>query len=391
MLIALAPGLLSLKPDLQLNGLWAVTPLVNIVLLSRDVLQGNVDWTMGLVTVVATIFYAALAITMAARFFGTAGVLYGDTQGIGSLFQRPKERTPFASASLAMLCLALLFPASFIWQGVLARTADQELALAEATDLPFEEVERQRLVLVKQQSALAAAGIIVVFFVVPFLITQFHRVRFFSGYRIRATSLFCMVAAVLLGIGLGPLLLQAIASSGQWIEVIQASGEDSQSTLLEHAEAQAAKLRMLPIWWVLVCFALVPAIFEELFFRGLLFQALRAALSPWKTILATAIMFGIFHLITTSGLGLSRLLPTTLMGIILGWVCYRSGSVLPGMVLHGIHNALTLTFSYYRDELVALNFIEADQQNVPLGILMGGLLLSVLGVVILSLRRKDAD
>ncbi len=391
MLVALAPGLISLKPGLELNSLWAITPLVNIVLLSRDVLQGNASVTAGIVTVGATMFYAALAITIAARFFGTANVLYGDSQGIGTLFRRPKEPCPVASASLAMLCLALLFPATFIWQGILARTVDPETAITQASELQSESVRQGQLTLVKQQSLLAAAGIIAVFFLVPLAIALFHRVRFLSGFRLRLPSFLGLLAAALLGVGLGPLLLQAIASSGQWIEVMQASGQDSRSELLEQAELQAAKLRLLPLWWVLGCFALVPAIFEELFFRGLLFQALRRAMSPWKTILTTGVMFGVFHLITASGIGVGRVLPTTIMGIILGWVCFRTGSVLPGMILHGIHNAMTLSVSYLRDDLIEWGWITADQQNVPVAILGGGMVLTVFGASLLLLRSRPRE
>jgi sodium transport system permease protein len=43
MLLALAPGLLSLTPGLQFSNWLAVTPLVNIVLLARDVFEGTVD------------------------------------------------------------------------------------------------------------------------------------------------------------------------------------------------------------------------------------------------------------------------------------------------------------------------------------------------------------
>ena len=39
MLVALAPGILSLMPDVELSGLLLVTPLANIVLLGRDLLK----------------------------------------------------------------------------------------------------------------------------------------------------------------------------------------------------------------------------------------------------------------------------------------------------------------------------------------------------------------
>jgi ABC-type Na+ efflux pump permease subunit/membrane protease YdiL (CAAX protease family) len=366
MMLALAPALMSLKPDLKLTGIWAITPLVNIVLLSRDVLSGTARWTTGVVAIVATLFYCALAITVAARFFGTAKVLYGDDQGIEALFRRPRQPTPAASPSLAMLCLALLFPASFLWQGLLGRLGH----------LPVEYL-----------FIMVATGIIVVFALIPGILAVFHRVRLLPGFNVRRTSPWCYLAAALLGLGLAPLLLQAIASSGHWLEYI-GNGTGTREALVQQAEAQAERLRSAPWVMVMLCFAIVPAICEELFFRGLLFRALRSsALRPSLTIFATGIMFGMFHLITTSGLGLSRFLPTTAMGIVLGWLAYKSNSVLPGMILHSLHNMSGLSVAWFRNDMVELGWITADQRYVPLEILSIALVLSYVGFAILHLRR----
>ncbi len=365
MMVALAPGLMSLKPDLQLTGIWAVTPLVNIVLLSRDVLSGNPQWSTGLVAIVSTLFYAAMAITMAARFFGTANVLYGQDEGIASFFRRPRQSSRSASASLAMLCLAFLFPASFLWQGLLAR---------------FEERSTEFLMV------MAATGLVVVFAFIPGLLAVFHRVKLLPGFNLRRSSILCYVAAILLGVGLGPLLMQAIASSGEWLEYLNADTK-SGAALLQAAEQQAQRLRATPWTLVMICFAIVPAVCEELFFRGLLFRSLRAAMTPFATIVVTGLLFGAFHLITTSGLGVSRLIPTTLMGFALGWLCYKSGSAIPGMILHCLNNMLGLSLAYFRDEMVEQGWITNDQNYIPLEILAVALILSYSGFAILHWRR----
>ncbi len=364
MMVALAPSLMSLKPDLELTGIWAVTPLVNIVLLSRDVLSGTALWSTGLVAIVSTLFYAALSITIAGRFFGTEKVLYGEDEGISTLFRRPLQSTPTASASLAMLCLAMLFPASFLWQGLLVRL--------EGRSTEFVMIA-------------AACGLIVVFVLIPSLLVWFHKVEFFSGFNIRWASGWCYLAALLLGLGLGPLLMQAIASSGHWMEYIHASGE-ARDALVQQAETQAERLRATPWLLVILCFAITPAVCEELFFRGLLFRALRVSLSPVATIVATGLMFGAFHLITTSGLGISRLIPTTIMGFALGWLCYKSGSVAPGIILHAIHNTLGLSAAYFREDMIDRGWITESQNYIPLEILALALILSYIGFAILHLR-----
>ena len=108
--------------------------------------------------------------------------------------------------------------------------------------------------------------------------------------------------------------------------------------------------------------AVVPAIFEELCFRGFLFGALRTRLDGLWTVIVSAVLFGVFHEMLFSG----RLLPSTFLGLVLGWVRLRSGSVLPGMVLHALHNGLLLSVSYYRDELLARGWGVEEETHLPL-------------------------
>src|SRR5262249_43927765 len=91
---------------------------------------------------------------------------------------------------------------------------------------------------------------------------------------------------------------------------------------------------------VLVIILVIQALLEEFFFRGYLFGALRKQLSAAATIGISAVLFGLLHLVMGGALGWERLLPSTLLGLVLGWVRWTSGSVLPGMLLHACHNAI---------------------------------------------------
>src|SRR5262249_42891919 len=97
-----------------------------------------------------------------------------------------------------------------------------------------------------------------------------------------------------------------------------------------------------------------PAVFEELFFRGYLFSALRAHTRPVTTVVASAVLFGVFHVL----FGFDRILPSTLLGLVLGWVCWQTGSVLPGMVLHACHNGFLV-------ESIQLKWLASDISHVP--------------------------
>ena len=90
-LFSLAPSLMCLSPDLKLNGLLAICPLVNIVLLARDILQGNSDLALASITVLATVLYATGAIGLAAEVFGSDTVIYGGQASWSDLTRRPRE------------------------------------------------------------------------------------------------------------------------------------------------------------------------------------------------------------------------------------------------------------------------------------------------------------
>ena len=111
--------------------------------------------------------------------------------------------------------------------------------------------------------------------------------------------------------------------------------------------------------------AIIPAVFEELFFRGFLFSALINKTTVRRAILISAVLFGVFHVVVTSALALERFVPSTCMGIVLGWVCWRTGSIFPGMLLHACHNGLLVTVGYYQDWLTSHNLGSQEQIHLP--------------------------
>ncbi len=88
MLLALMPGVLSLIPGLHLRGFLSVVPLLNVALLTRDLLEGNVHLFGALVVVGSTLAYAALALALAARIFGAEAVLYNQSGSWRDLLRR---------------------------------------------------------------------------------------------------------------------------------------------------------------------------------------------------------------------------------------------------------------------------------------------------------------
>jgi sodium transport system permease protein len=80
--------------------------------------------------------------------------------------------------------------------------------------------------------------------------------------------------------------------------------------------------------------AVTPGVCEELLFRGAIQTGLQRDLSPRRAILMQALLFGLAHA------SIHRMLVTTAIGAVLGALRWRTGSVLPGILVHALYNAL---------------------------------------------------
>lgn len=110
-------------------------------------------------------------------------------------------------------------------------------------------------------------------------------------------------------------------------------GVEQRGTLLAGGGAE------LFLQFVSLC--LVPAVTEELFFRGALQGLLRPSGSA-AAIFGTALLFGLLHLDLAQGL------TAFISAVFLGWLAERSGSILPGMLLHFVNNTLAFLTLYLR-------------------------------------------
>jgi membrane protease YdiL (CAAX protease family) len=87
-----------------------------------------------------------------------------------------------------------------------------------------------------------------------------------------------------------------------------------------------------PGFWIVAAGTVVGApLAEELVFRGYLHAALRSWLGPWSAIVTGALLFGLLH-------GLTYALPIAVLGLWFGWLRERTGSLLPSMLGHALHN-----------------------------------------------------
>ena len=355
MLLSLAPGMMTLMPGLEFSRTLAVTPLVNIVLLARDLLQGTVDPLLALIAVVSTVFYAVAAIGLAARVFGTDALLYGSEASWSDLLRRPVRPRDAASIAGAMFCVVAVVPYCFIASNLVALQPDLSI--------------QAKLLL----NALATAAF---FVALPLAAAFVQRVRIKDGFQLRAARPLAFAGAILLGLTMWPLAYE-VYFLNKWIGLTGVSDQH-----VQYVERLVEQCRDMSPLVMLLALAVTPAVCEELFFRGYVFRSLIRASSVSSAILLGAVLFGAFHVVT---LGVERFLPSTLLGLMLGWVCWRTGSVLPGILLHACHNGLVSMIAYYGDELAARGWGVEERTHLPVSWLAAATVGIALGVAIIVL------
>lgn len=96
------------------------------------------------------------------------------------------------------------------------------------------------------------------------------------------------------------------------------------------------------VLWIFFSAGLLAPVVEEIYFRGYLFQKLRLVLKPREAIILQGLLFGIIHLSPIAYLS------HTMMGILFGFLRYRTKSLLPGILFHALWNLSVVGADYWR-------------------------------------------
>lgn len=358
MLLSLAPGMAGLIPGLSLDGPLAVVPLVNVVLLSRDLFAGNAQMIPAAVVVGSTLIYAAAAIAAAARIFGTDAILYGSPGTWSDWFRRPVRTAEAPTPAAAVALVALMLPGFFLLGSLAARREGLSLEARLGSNALV--------------TILLCGGL-------PLLAAWLRRVRRTAAFRLEAPgrsaarAVVAFLGAALLGVSLWPFAFEAFIFADE----AGLSGVDA--SYLERMREVVVKLQDVSPVWIVITLGVVPGLCEEFFFRGYLLSALRTQTSNVWAVVLSAVIFGMFHVLATDALSFIRFVPTTLLGLVLGWMCVRTGSLWPGVVLHVCHNSLLSLAAHFEPVLKSRGWLVEEASHLPAGLLVTAAVVAAAG------------
>jgi membrane protease YdiL (CAAX protease family) len=94
-------------------------------------------------------------------------------------------------------------------------------------------------------------------------------------------------------------------------------------------------------WLSLIVIGVIGPIFEEILFRGLVFGEMRKISKVWVALLIQALLFGVIHFNVVQGIY------AFLAGLLLGYIYYRSNSIVAPMIMHISINASSVIITQF--------------------------------------------
>lgn len=304
---------LPMAPGVELNLGNSLIPVSGVVLLLRSVLQGNYIQAAQFAppVILVTGGGCLLAIRWAVDQFNSESVLFRESErfGLGLWLRRLlHDRQPTPTVAGAIFCGVLILMVRFFMGLALPQPADFEgfARLTLAT----------QLVVIALPAMLGSV-----------LLTNNPA----QTLLLRWPPWLTVPAAAALAVVFQPTARLLQEGVVRLYPVNPA---------MEHAmKGFQGMFQEAPTGHLVFVIALAPAICEELAFRGFILSGFRHLGHRWRAIIYSSIFFGLVHTI------LQQSIAACIVGMVIGLIAVQSGSILPAMVFHLVHNSLTLLSS----------------------------------------------
>ncbi len=358
-LAVIVPALLPVFPGIDFTVALAAVPVAGVGLFFRELMAGSPALVPSLVAVATTLLWAWAALAFAAISFGREEVLFGEGDGTiepGSHGVRaqlrawlgPRGARPQPAHALAFILVVgtLFFYLGFPLQ---ARLGETGLLLSEWL-----------LLLAPAVVFVALAG--------------FDAGDTLSLRRPQGRQ-----------VGAALLLIAGAMPVGWFLAWIQGFVIPIPWEMLEGLEELLTAESTPRLLWLLVIFAVTPALCEEFVFRGVFLAGTRGSGSALRVALLNGFVFGAFHVSFES---IFRFLPTAFLGVVLAWAVLRTSSIWVGALMHFVNNGAIVLIASVP---TLLAWFEAGGDAPPWLLLPPALISVALGVRLLRDGPGNSD
>ena len=312
----------TMLPNLELSKTTAAIPVVNVSLMIKDLFAFKYDYGSYFVVLVTNVLYASLAVMVLAKLYKTEDILFSESFHSVKLFTKRSDMKKGGMPGLGdivLLCAITLL--LVLYAGNYA-----------TVKFGFGGVVFQQLLIL----------------LIPCIYAWYIKADGKTLFSVKKPSI-----KELLG-GLSLAVSAYIFAQLLSLVLIPVFSESA-----SNFEGVEEVLMDAPDLAVIFTVALMPAIGEELFFRGFIMGALknravsqRKKITSFKTaiyiILITDAMFAAYHM------SVLRFFIVGVIGLATTFVTYYTGSIFTGMLMHFANNLTSVLFSLYPEGMTNL-------------------------------------
>ena len=320
-LLGLTPALAPFAPDLSLRSAMILVPVANIALAVKEILVGTFDWPFIVAAWAITAGAAAWVSRLSVRALSAEQLITAsdmdavEFEGGADLFSRHVLRW------FALLWATLLIVNNYM----------------EKADIRWQLI----------------VNLVVLFFGASCLMLRHYQLDPREALALRAPKPMVW-PAVLMAVPSGLLAASGLFRlANLFVPISPRMLREFEQNVIPPDISSAQLIFFLCV---------MPAIFEEITFRGMLLHGLSRRLKPVTLAVTVGVIFGIFHV------ALFRFAPTACLGVMLAAVVLLTGSIFPAMLWHGLSNLMGILAYQYQIPLEELD---------PLTYLLGTAILAV--------------
>jgi sodium transport system permease protein len=298
MMISMMMGMVSFLPAVEMSNLLALIPVVNIALLFKAVMINEYTMAQLVITIGSTILLDIAAIWATIKLFTTESILFRSDDDSGNLKAVAKDRRNFFNpyygvVSFTLLLIALYYLGSYL----------------QAKNLMKGLLQTQLFIIV--------LPMLVVLRILKQKNSEILRIKMPKAKELILIPFIAIPAAIIVSV-LSQLTNLVFPFPPAYLEMLNKLFTMDSNT-----------------WKVFLVMALTPGICEELLFRGFMIRFFEKY-GAKMAIIISALLFAAFHLDPF------RFVPVFLLGLLLGYLTIRSGSIINSMLSHTINNGLAL-------------------------------------------------
>ncbi len=301
-LFVMIPSYVSMIPNVSLNSFTATIPVVNISLLIKSVLTFNSDISLIALVLFSNLVFVIISVLLLSKMFNSEEILFGSSKSFALLEKRSNIKPgtiPSVADGVTLYSLGVVL---LIYVGSLVQVKFG-------------------------MGGLALTQVMII--ALPLIFAWYMKTDFKSTFSIKVPKISQVLGGIVLWAGIfiivnliTQLILYLFPQNMKIVEGLNDVLKLDNNFILN-----------------LLVVAVMPAICEEMFFRGFVFKSFsnnRQKKSQILAVVFSGILFGFMHI------DFIRVIPTSILGIGLGYAVYKSGSIFIPMLMHFINNAIAV-------------------------------------------------